>query len=78
MEPNRNNPQNDNGKRNQNFMTMAVMGVVMLFLVTLLTRSFTGGRSEEISYPEFVNMLQTRKVEEVVIDEYYNLSLIHI
>ena len=72
MEPNRNNPQNDNGKRNQNFMTMAVMGVVMLFLVTLLTRSFTGGRSEEISYPEFVNMLQTRKVEEVVIDEYYN------
>ncbi len=72
MEPNRNNPQNDNGKRNQNFMTMAVMGVVLLFVVTLMTRSFTGGRSEEITYPEFVNLLRTRDVEEVVIDEYYN------
>lgn len=72
MEPKRNHPQNDNGKRNQNFMTMAVMGMVLLFIATMMTRSFTGGLAEEISYPEFVDMLQNRTVEEVVVDEYYN------
>ncbi|WP_434309546.1 ATP-dependent zinc metalloprotease FtsH [Hominifimenecus sp. rT4P-3] len=72
MEPNRNNPQNNNGKRNQNFMAMAALGMLMLFVVTFLTRSLGGGQSQEISYPEFEKLVETREVVEVVLDEYYN------
>lgn len=72
MEPNRNNPQNDNGKRNQNFMAMAALGMVVLFVMTILTRSLGGGQSQEITYPEFEKLVETREVVEVVLDEYYN------
>ncbi len=53
-------------------MTMVMLAMVTLFLVSMISRSYTNASSTELSYNELMNVLRTENVESVVIDESYN------
>ena len=58
----------DRDPRRQNIIMLIIVALLSLFLVSALTNLFTGKTTEEISYSEFINMLQNGKIESVEID----------
>jgi cell division protease FtsH len=69
---NGNNNRKDDDRRTQNYMTMATLILITLFCIAMLSRMTMNGRSEEVSYTKFTELLQTSDVKKVTIDEIYN------
>ena len=69
---NNNNNRKDDGRKTQNYMTMATLILITLFCVSMLSRMMTNVRSEEVPYTKFTELLQTENVKDVTIDEIYN------
>ena len=71
----KNKNDSNKDKRNQNFMTMAVIAMVMMFVFSFFTRSMTSMDSDDLSYNEFLQIVQetdTGKIVSVEIDPAYN------
>lgn len=69
--PNQNNPNNKNNKDPQNRQTLMVMliaSIVTLLFMSFLTNMIRNPSNVEISYDEFVKMLDEKKVESVKIE----------
>ena len=73
---NRNQHDDDNnGKRNQNFISMIVVLMLVLFAISLMFQDSTSAEEGEISYNELLEIVETTDPEditEVEINTYYN------
>ncbi len=73
---NANHRKGDNKKKkNRNFMSVLVMGVLLVFVFTLLSNSLLSTASTELTYNEFLEKVQTadaEDIEEVLLDPSYN------
>ena len=63
--PNNNNGDKRNDKNGQMFLMLIVVTLVALFIMSLVTRLETSSMSKEISYTEFLNMIDEDKVAAV-------------
>ena len=63
--PNNNNGDKRNDKNGQMLLMLIVVTLVALFIMSLVTRLETSSMSKEISYTEFLNMLNEDKVAAV-------------
>ena len=64
-----NNGGNNNGGNNRNGMTVMIFilaALVVLFLTSLLNSCAKDAANKEITYSEFINMVESDKVEEVI------------
>ena len=59
------NPNNQNRKPSLSFIMLAILFTI--FLVSIIMRVFSGDSSQEISYTEFLTMVEEGKVESVEI-----------
>ena len=70
------NDKNKNDKKNQNnnrnTLLILLLGMAALAIFSLISRSMLSGQTGAISYDEFLKILETRDVEEVVFNEVYN------
>ena len=73
---NRPNPRNggsgnnNNKKNGQMFMYMIVIALVVMFFASMFSTSMSFGNSKEISYSEFIDMVEKGEVESVKIEAY--------
>ena len=63
--PNNNNGDKRNDKNGQMLLMLIVVTIVALFIMSLVTRLETSSMSKEISYTEFLNMINEDKVAAV-------------
>ena len=63
--PNKNNGDKRNDKNGQMLLMLIVVTLVALFIMSLVTRLETSSMSKEISYTEFLNMIDEDKVAAV-------------
>ena len=63
--PNNNNGDKRNDKNGQMLLMLIVVTLVALFIMSLVTRLETSSMSKEISYTEFLNMINEDKVAAV-------------
>ena len=59
-------------KGNKNLMLIVVGVLVLMMVSSVVSRSLLAGSGNEITYNEFLELLRTKEVEEVVFDEMYN------
>ncbi|MBP3729095.1 MAG: AAA family ATPase, partial [Lachnospiraceae bacterium] len=71
MDNKNNNNKNDN-KNNKNVLVMLIVGMAGLLLFSFLSRSLFSRQSGAITYDDFLVILKTKNVKEVVFDEIYN------
>lgn len=67
---NGNNGGNGNGgkdPRRQNIIMFLIAALISLLLISSFVKLLTGGSEQEISYNEFISMLEEGKVETVLI-----------
>lgn len=66
---NSNNDKNNNNRKspNKNFMFMLIVSVVMTLMFFYIYNSYKGSKVEELSYGQFLDMLEENQVEEVEI-----------
>ncbi len=62
-----NNQNNNNGKNGQSILWFVVVTLVVLFLMSTLTNNMRNITKQEISYSDFMTMVEDGKVEKVVI-----------
>ena len=72
---NRNKGNNDqnNGKNNrggQTFMIYAITSMIVLFFMTMMMNRFTEMSTQEITYTQFLEMVEADEVEAVEFDTY--------
>ncbi|MCR4991285.1 MAG: ATP-dependent zinc metalloprotease FtsH [Lachnospiraceae bacterium] len=65
---NNNGTGGDKDPKRQNIIMLIIVTLLSLFLVSALVNLFTGKSTEEISYTEFIDMLESGKVESAEID----------
>ncbi|MDD6212747.1 MAG: ATP-dependent zinc metalloprotease FtsH [Clostridiales bacterium] len=66
---NQNNRKPEDGKKTPNFLTMVFLAMVTLFCISLISRTYTNASSMELTYNEFMTVIQTADIEKVVVDE---------
>lgn len=68
-ENNQNNKSNNNDRKtpNRNFMFMLIMSVIMTLMFFYVYNNIKGSKVEELSYGQFLDMLEDDQVEEVKI-----------
>ncbi len=67
-EPQNNGSNNNNKKPNKNTaLTILIVAIVLTFLFNMITVSMLTKGSREVSYSEFLNMLEEGKVEKVEV-----------
>ncbi|MCD8218247.1 MAG: ATP-dependent zinc metalloprotease FtsH [Clostridiales bacterium] len=62
-----NNNNNKNGRNGQNVLLMVVVVVVVLIMVSTLTNRVSSLTNKEITYSEFLSMVEDGEVESVII-----------
>ena len=62
-----NNQNNNNGRNGQSILWFVVVTLVVLFLMSTLTNNMRNITKQEISYSDFMTMVEDGKVEKVVI-----------
>ncbi len=75
---NRNRPNSGNGRQGNNnnkkngqmFMYMIVIALIVMFFASMFSSSMNFGNSKEISYSEFLEMVEKGEVESVKIEPY--------
>ena len=65
--PNNHNPNNKNGKNGQSLLWMIIALLVVMLLVSAITTRLGSSTSQEITYSEFLEMLEEGQVESVTI-----------
>ncbi|MBE5842566.1 MAG: ATP-dependent zinc metalloprotease FtsH [Butyrivibrio sp.] len=65
---NNNNSGGDNNPRRQNILLLVVAALVTILCMTYFMRAMTSTSNKEISYTEFIQMINEGKVESVVIE----------
>ncbi len=66
---NNNNGQGgDNSPRKQNILLLVIAALVSVLFMTYLMRAVTGSGNTEVTYSEFIQMIDEKKVESVVIE----------
>ncbi|MCR4788568.1 MAG: ATP-dependent zinc metalloprotease FtsH [Lachnospiraceae bacterium] len=58
----------DRNPRRQNIIMLIIVALLSLFIVSAIMNLFTGKTTEEITYSEFIGMLDQGKIESVQID----------
>ena len=64
---NQNNKSNGGGRRPGGFFTAIIFFALMALLLIWMLRIFKNDNSSEISYNEFLTMIEEQKIEKVVI-----------
>ncbi len=59
----------DNNPKKQNILLMVISALVIVLFMTYFMRAMTTNSNKEVSYSEFIQMLDDGKVESVVIEE---------
>ena len=70
---NNGNDNQNNGKNNRGghtFMIYAITSLIVLFFMTMMMNRFTEMSTEEITYSQFLEMVETDQVEAVEFDTY--------
>ena len=70
MNDKKNDKNNDN--KNKNILKILIMSMLGLLLFSFFSRSLLSGQTGSLSYDEFLKILETKEVEEVVFNEMYN------
>ena len=76
MDNNQTNNQNNNQNENRNnrggqtVMAFVMVSLVVLFFMTMLMNRFAAMSTEEITYTQFLEMVEEDKVESVELDSY--------
>ncbi len=65
------NNQNNSSQKGPSFMTMVVLAMATLFIISLVSRAYNRTGATELTYNEFMSMIQTQNIEKVEIDESY-------
>ena len=66
----KNDKNNDN--KNKNILRILIISMLGLVLFSFFSRSLLSGQTGALSYNEFLEILETKEVEEVVFNEVYN------
>jgi len=74
---NNNNQNGGNNKKNhQPFYTLAILVLIALFFTSMMYKGASSGNNKEISYTEFINLVEDDQVKEVNFkDEIINITL---
>ena len=70
MNDKKNDKNNDN--KNKNILKILIMAMLGLVLFSFFSRNLLAGSTGALSYDEFLKILETKEVEEVVFNEMYN------
>ena len=70
MNDRKNDKNNDN--KNKNILKILIMSMLGLLLFAFFSRNLLSGQNGSLSYDEFLKILETKEVEEVVFNEMYN------
>ena len=66
------NDKNNKNKNNKNILIILLFGMAVLAAFSFFSRNLFAGRSGSITYNEFLEIIKTKEVEEVVFNEMYN------
>ena len=73
---NENNNQNNNGKgpqkgpgNRQTFMIMIIATLITVLFMSYMSRMVTTASTQEISYSQFIKLVEEDKIEAVIIEE---------
>ena len=68
----RGNGENNGGnnRKGQSFMAFTLVSLIVLFFMTMMMNHFTSMSTQEITYSEFLQMVEEGKVEAVEFDSY--------
>jgi len=75
---NNNNNQNGNNKKNhQPFYTLGILVLIALFFTSMMYKGVASGTSQEITYSEFLELVEADQVKEVTFkDDVINITLV--
>ena len=59
---------NGNDPKKQSLIILVIAALITLLSISMFMKFMTGSTNEEISYNEFVNMIEQGKIESVVVD----------
>ena len=78
MNENKNNPNKDNNNKNrQPFYTLGILVLIALFFTSMMYRSASSTSNQEVTYSEFLQLVEDDQVESVVFDDdVINITLI--
>ncbi len=65
---NNNNSGGENNPRRQNILLLVVAALVTILCMTYFMRAITATSKKEVTYSEFIEMIEKKEVESVVID----------
>ena len=66
------NDKNNKNKNNKNILIILLFGMAVLAAFSFFSRNLFAGRAGSITYNEFLEIIKTKEVEEVVFNEMYN------
>jgi len=64
--------QNDKNNNNRNIIRILMVSLLALVAISLLSRLVFAGDASSVSYDEFLEILKTKEIKEVVFNETYN------
>ena len=67
-----NNKKDDDKNKPPKWLVMLIAGVMALVMMSFLSRSLLSDRVGGMTYTEFLEILQTKEVKNVTLNEYYN------
>ena len=71
---NHNNP-NDNRGKAPNFLTLVTLALATLFIVSMVSRMYTSKTTTELTYDQFITVIQSEDarelIDKIIIDESY-------
>ncbi|MCR5415700.1 MAG: ATP-dependent zinc metalloprotease FtsH [Pseudobutyrivibrio sp.] len=78
MNENNNNQGGDNNKKNrQPFYTLGILVIIALFFTSMMYKSSTSSSNQEISYTEFLDLVDEGQVDSVTFkDDVINITLV--
>ena len=59
---------NGNDPKKQSFVILIIAALITLFSISMFMKFMTGSSNQEISYNEFISMIEHNEIESVVID----------
>ena len=65
---NNNGAGGEGGPKKQNILLLVVAALVSVLFMTYIMRAVTGTSNKEVTYSEFIKMIEDKKVESVVIE----------
>ena len=60
--------QNGNNPRKQSLIMLVIAALVTLLIISMFMKMLTGATNQEISYNDFINMVENQQIESVSVD----------